>query len=130
VAEIPATAGGAQPIGTPKEELGRVRDRVIQRYTEGNRLKDAKQQLIAAGLREIYPCLKRFEAESARDDEEFELPFAIERNKQPIVREALDKELEGNETSEEAARIVKQVLGEELDMENCHEIGTSSSDHV
>ena len=100
------------PVGTPRAEIEKARDRVIAEYKQEQDRKEAKERLIEAGLGEIYGHVQRLEQDWEFDKSAWSLAEELK----PAIREALEEELEGDESKEEVVKRVRRLVRQELDL--------------
>ncbi|MBI3695329.1 MAG: hypothetical protein HY238_10905 [Acidobacteria bacterium] len=98
------------PEGTARSELERVRDKAIQPFLDDHARREKKARLIEPGLREIYPYLLKLE----RGWEFDKSAWTLDDELKPTIREALEEELEGDESAEQVAGLVRRLVREEL----------------
>jgi hypothetical protein len=99
------------PEGTPQGELEQARDQALQPFVTAHERQKRKTQLIEDGLRELFPYLLKLEC-----DWDFEGKPAqrLELEIREPIRKQLEKELTGDESAEQAAKLVHRLVRERL----------------
>ena len=100
------------PPGTPRAELEEARDEIVGECKRDHEREKNKQRLIADGLRGIWPYLQKLE----RDYKFDEGLFTLDRELQQDLRPVLEDELEGDESPEQVAGLVRRLVREELEL--------------
>jgi hypothetical protein len=100
------------PAGTPRGELEKAKDGVIERYRHIHERHEQKGRLIDGGLRQIRPYLDKL-----TEDWEFEKStFEISRELKEPIQMFLERELDGSETEDRVSALVRRGVREELDI--------------
>src|SRR5215471_719121 len=102
------------PPRTPRPELERVRDAVIERHRNGHARAEAKRQLIDGGLSEIFGYLFTLKLEDRYKFGRNESPWTLERELREEIRRRLERDLDGSETLEAVKKRVRALVRREL----------------
>ncbi|MGB9454975.1 MAG: hypothetical protein WCB12_02965 [Bryobacteraceae bacterium] len=100
------------PAGAPRGEIEKACDRVVAQYKEEQDRKEAMERLIEAGLGEIYGYVQRLEQKWKFDKSTWSLSEELK----PAIREALEEELEGDESTQAVVTRVRRLVRQELDL--------------
>lgn len=101
-----------QPAGTPRAQLEKTRDQVINHFRGLYEQQEQKTRLIDAALCQIRPYLDRLTANWEFDKSTFTLARELEHP----IRALLEEELNGRETEEQVAAVMRRSVRAELDI--------------
>ena len=102
------------PEGTAGRMLEQSRDKALQPFLDAHAQRKRQAELITDGLRGIHAYLLKLE-----NDWDFEGKTigTLEQEISEPIRKQLEKELTGEETPEQAAKIVHRLVREKLGIE-------------
>jgi sulfur transfer protein SufE len=103
------------PPGTPRAKLEEVRDQIATRFNKIYERRQRKQSLVDEAMSQVWMYIRTLEKTW---DFEGKSAFALEREIQEAVREALMEELTGKETKEQVLGIMHRIVREELNVED------------
>lgn len=103
----------ALPEGTPERDLEATRDRAIQPFLNTHARRKRKEELIDAGLREIFPYIRKLEAEW---DFEGKTAWTLEMGIKDSVRTALERILSGDGSPEAVSKHVRRLVRQALEI--------------
>jgi hypothetical protein len=98
------------PQGASRPQMEEVQATILRRHQAAHRRAEAKRGLIETGLKQIYPELLRMEREWQFDQSILQ----VEEEIRPMIRSALEQEIDGGESREEVARLVGRFVWREV----------------
>lgn len=103
-------AFAALPEGTPEHDLEVARDGAIKPFLDAHAERKGKEELIAAGLQQVLPCIQRLE-----EQWEFEkTAWTLSQEISEPIRKALQEQLTGDESAEEVEKKVRRLVRRQL----------------